>query len=175
LFSQLGEEVTVIRNDAISVEECVQLAPERLVISPGPSWPKDAGISKEVIKAFAGKIPVLGVCLGHQSMFEVFGGTIQHVGEIVHGKTSKIQHDGKGVYVGVPNGIEVIRYHSLAGKPDTLPNNFIITSTTQGGVIMGIRHTKFTMEGVQFHPESIKTEYGMEMLKNFTLWKGGSW
>jgi len=172
---QLGEDVIVFRNDAITVEECLALDPKRVVISPGPSWPKDAGISNDVIKAFAGKVPVLGVCLGHECLVTVYGGEIVHAGEIVHGKTSSITHDGKGVFAGIPNNVNVIRYHSLAASIKTLPNDLIITAQTERGIVMGLRHKTLKVEGVQFHPESIKTEYGMEMLKNFIKEEGGHW
>lgn len=172
---QLGEDVVVYRNDAITVEECEALQPKRVVISPGPSWPKDAGISNDIIRAFAGKVPVLGVCLGHECLVTVYGGEIVHAGEIVHGKTSVISHDGKGVFVDIPNNIQVIRYHSLAANVKNLPDELIVTSQTANGIIMGLRHKKYKVEGVQFHPESIKTEYGMEMLRNFIREEGGHW
>lgn len=174
-LSQLGQEVIVHRNDKITLEECLALAPDRLVISPGPGWPKDAGVSSKLIRALAGKIPILGVCLGHECMVEEYGGVIEHCGEIVHGKTSNIIHDGKGLYVDIPNNVPVIRYHSLAARHTALPPDFVVTSKTAGGVIMGIRHTKVRMEGVQFHPESIKTDDGMTMLKNFVSWTTGTW
>ncbi|PRP88765.1 putative anthranilate synthase component I [Planoprotostelium fungivorum] len=173
---QLGQEVTVIRNDKISLEDCIQMKPDRIVISPGPSWPKDAGISSDVIRHFSGKIPVLGVCLGHECMIEVFGGRIEHCGEVVHGKTSAIKHDGKGVYQGLPQSVPVIRYHSLAAPLSSIEGTpLIATSFTENGIIMGVRHNKYTVEGVQYHPESIKTDFGMEMLKNFLQFEGGEW
>eukprot|EP01124_Arcella_intermedia_P026833 TRINITY_DN5141_c0_g1_i1.p1 TRINITY_DN5141_c0_g1~~TRINITY_DN5141_c0_g1_i1.p1 ORF type:complete len:746 (+),score=172.60 TRINITY_DN5141_c0_g1_i1:321-2240(+) len=172
---KLGENVVVYRHDKITIEECLQLNPDRLVISPGPGWPKDAGVSNPAIKIFEGKIPILGVCLGHECIIELFGGEITHCGEVKHGKTSKIQHDGKGVYSGLPQDIEVIRYHSLAANIKKIPDDFVVTSTTKLGIIMGIRHNKYRIEGVQFHPESIKTEYGMEMLNNFLRWESPVW
>jgi len=172
---KLGEHVIVFRHDKISVQECLNLAPDHVVISPGPGWPKDAGISNDVIRAFAGKVPVLGVCLGHECMTEIYGGEIIHCGEIKHGKTSKITHDGKGVYKGLPQNLEVIRYHSLAANLNKIPKDFYVTSRTEQGVVMGIRHVKYQIEGVQFHPESIKTDYGIEMLRNFISWEGPQW
>jgi len=174
-LSKLGENVIVYRNDKISVSEALELHPTRLVISPGPGWPKDAGISNDLIKAFFGKLPILGVCLGHECMVEIFGGEITHCGEVKHGKTSKIKHDGKGVYVNLPEEIEVIRYHSLAANVNKIPPEWSVTSRSDSGVIMGIRHYKYKVEGVQFHPESIKTDYGLEMLQNFLTWEGPEW
>eukprot|EP01119_Soliformovum_irregulare_P001344 TRINITY_DN11070_c0_g1_i1.p1 TRINITY_DN11070_c0_g1~~TRINITY_DN11070_c0_g1_i1.p1 ORF type:complete len:765 (-),score=245.42 TRINITY_DN11070_c0_g1_i1:23-2317(-) len=174
-LSQLGQHVTVIRNDQITVEECLQLEPEKVVISPGPSWPKDAGISSDVMRAFEGKVPILGVCLGLECMYEVYGGKITHCGEIKHGKTSPITHDGKGVFSGIPQNIPVTRYHSLAAPADKMPSVIEVTAQTSSGIVMGMRHKTYTVEGVQFHPESIKTDFGMEMLANFLKFKGGKW
>jgi len=157
------------------VSEAFDLKPNRLVISPGPGWPKDAGISNDLIKAFLGKIPILGVCLGHECLTEIYGGEIIHCGEVKHGKTSRIRHDGKGVYVNLPADLEVIRYHSLAANINRLPPDFYVTSQTETGIIMGIRHNKYKVEGVQFHPESIKTDCGLEMLKNFLTWETPEW
>ena len=165
----------VYRHDKITVQQCKELNPDRLVISPGPGWPKDSGVSNDVISEFFGKIPILGVCLGHECLVELYGGEVTHCGEIKHGKTSKIQHDGKGVYDGIPNGVEVIRYHSLAANIAKVPPNFLITAKTENGIIMGVRHERFKVEGVQFHPESIKTEHGMKMLQNFLTWEGAEW
>eukprot|EP01116_Phalansterium_solitarium_P000379 TRINITY_DN1024_c0_g1_i2.p1 TRINITY_DN1024_c0_g1~~TRINITY_DN1024_c0_g1_i2.p1 ORF type:complete len:958 (-),score=355.15 TRINITY_DN1024_c0_g1_i2:173-3013(-) len=174
--SQLGSTVVVWRNDETTVDKCLALKPARVIISPGPGAPKDAGVSAELVKALAGKVPILGVCLGHQVVFELFGGTVSHAGEIVHGKTSRLEHDSKGVFADVPNEIQVIRYHSLAGVPDTLPDTLEVTARSQpGGIIQGIRHKTYKIEGVQFHPESIKTEFGMEMIKNFLNMTGGTW
>eukprot|EP01114_Cavostelium_apophysatum_P017706 TRINITY_DN5324_c0_g1_i1.p1 TRINITY_DN5324_c0_g1~~TRINITY_DN5324_c0_g1_i1.p1 ORF type:complete len:617 (+),score=172.41 TRINITY_DN5324_c0_g1_i1:584-2434(+) len=181
-LSQIGQNVLVFRNDEITVAECLALGPDRVVISPGPSWPKDAGISSEVMKAFGGKVPVLGVCLGHECMVEILGGLIEHCGEIKHGKSSIIEHDGKGIYQNIPNEIEVIRYHSLAMKESSVLAELAeitarseITTNSEEGIIQGLRHKKWKMEGLQYHPESIKTQYGMEMLKNFAEWNGGCW
>ena len=174
-LSELGADVVVYRNDEVTVEECIALNPRNLVISPGPGRPANAGISMDIIKAFAGKIPILGVCLGEQCMFEVYGGVVTYAGEIVHGKTSPIRHDGKGLYEGIPQNFEITRYHSLAGDPKTLPKDLETTSTTENGIIMGVRHKIYCMEGVQFHPESIASEYGRIMVHNFLLWEGGTW
>jgi anthranilate synthase/aminodeoxychorismate synthase-like glutamine amidotransferase len=170
---ELGEKVVVFRNDKVTVAECEALKPDHVVISPGPCTPKEAGISGDVIRAFAGKVPVLGVCLGHECIYDVYGGTIAGAGEIKHGKTSAIHHDGKGVFKDIPNDFTAIRYHSLAATPETQPGSLEITATSESGVIMGVRHKELTVEGVQFHPESIATEYGKELLKNFLAMKGG--
>ena len=178
---ELGANVKVIRNDKITVKECVAMSPSRVVISPGPGDPTSAGVSMDVIKEFAGKIPILGICLGHQSIFQVFGGEVTHarnakgIHEIVHGKTSPIEHDGKGVFQNVPNQCKVIRYHSLAGTTKTLPKALMVTAKTASGIIMGVRHRELCIEGVQFHPESILTEHGKTMLTNFLNMKGGRW
>ena len=153
--------------------ECLALEPDHVVISPGPCTPAEAGISGDIIRAFAGKVPVLGVCLGHQCIYDVYGGTVSGAGEIRHGKTSTISHDGKGVFAGLPDGFSAIRYHSLAGTPETQPAALEVTAKSDSGVIMGVRHRELTVEGVQFHPESIATEYGKELLKNFLAMKGG--
>ncbi|KAJ3215737.1 bifunctional tryptophan synthase trp1 [Dinochytrium kinnereticum] len=174
-LSDLGASVVVYRNDEVTVEQCLALKPRNVVISPGPGHPRDAGISIAVIKAFAGKVPILGVCLGQQSMYELYGGTVTYAGEIVHGKTSPIRHDGKGLFENVSQGIEVTRYHSLAGDPSTLPDCLEITSWTDSGVVMGVRHKEYVMEGVQFHPESIASEEGMRLFANFIKWDGGLW
>lgn len=173
---ELGANVSVFRNDKITLEECIKFAPTHVVISPGPGHPStDSGVSPDVLKYFTGKIPVLGVCLGHQAMYEVFGGKVIHAGEIKHGKTSTLHHDGKGLYKNIPNDIQVIRYHSLAGDKSYTPEVLEVTSTTTNGIIMGVRHRQFVCEGVQFHPESIKTEYGLDMIKNFLSWTEGTW
>jgi anthranilate synthase/aminodeoxychorismate synthase-like glutamine amidotransferase len=174
-LAEMGADVVVYRNDQVTIEECRKLNPDHVVISPGPGDPDDAGISRDVIREFAGKVPVLGVCLGHQCIFDVYGGTVAGAGEIVHGKTSKIHHDGKGVFVGLPDDFDAVRYHSLAGTPDTRPAELDVTATTDRGVIMGVRHREFTVEGVQFHPESIATEHGKELLRNFLELEGGRW
>lgn len=166
-LSELGEEVLVLRNDKTDLEEIDSLAPERIVISPGPCTPHEAGISVDLIKRFAGEIPILGVCLGHQCIGEAFGGVVEGAGEIVHGKTSLVYHDGKGVYAGLPNPFEAIRYHSLAIRPDTVPDVLDVTARSESGVIMGVRHKTLAVEGVQFHPESIMTRVGKDLLRNF--------
>ena len=164
---ELGADVTVARNDQITLDEVAALEPERIVVSPGPKRPEDAGISVELIRRFAGQAPILGVCLGHQCIGAAFGSTIVGAGEIMHGKSSRIEHDGKGVFAGLPQPIEAIRYHSLTIDPKTLPEELIATSWTDSGVLMGVRHREFALEGVQFHPESIKTEVGHDLLRNF--------
>jgi anthranilate synthase/aminodeoxychorismate synthase-like glutamine amidotransferase len=174
-LSELGEDVLVQRNDAISVDDALALEPDHVVISPGPGTPDDAGISREAIRAFAGKVPVLGVCLGHQCIYEVFGGTVTNADEIKHGKASAIHHDGRGVFDGIPQDFQAIRYHSLCGTPETLPEELEVTSTSESGVIMGARHRLLTVEGVQFHPESIGTEHGKALLRNFLALEGGEW
>ncbi|KAJ3039437.1 bifunctional tryptophan synthase trp1 [Rhizophlyctis rosea] len=174
-LSDLGAEVEVFRNDQVTLEECIALKPRNIVISPGPGRPADAGVSNDVLRHFAGKVPILGVCLGEQCMYEVFGGTVTYAGEIVHGKTSPVKHDGRGLYETVPQRIETTRYHSLAGDPATLPDCLEITSWTDSGVVMGVRHKEFIMEGVQYHPESVASEYGKVMFANFLRWEGGKW
>ena len=166
-MGELGAELEVYRNDRITPEEIEQLNPRRIVISPGPCTPSKAGISKEVVRHFAGKIPLLGVCLGHQSVAEAFGGDIIKARKLMHGKTSMIQHDGKTVFQGLPNPFEATRYHSLVVNRKTLPDCFEITAESDDGEIMGIRHKELVIEGVQFHPESILTVYGKDLLKNF--------
>ena len=166
-LSELGSEVKVIRNDELSLEEISDINPEKIVISPGPSNPDNAGISVDVAKFFGEKIPILGVCLGHQCIAQAFGGIISNAGEIRHGKTSFIHHDGKGVYKGIKNPFEAVRYHSLSVKKNQIPKDFIVSSWTDNGIIMGIRHNKLPIEGVQFHPESILTLPGKEILNNF--------
>lgn len=171
----LGADVTVFRNDQITLQQCIDFNPSHLVVSPGPGHPRDAAISNDTIRYFAGKIPVFGVCLGEQCIYELYGGTVTYAGEIMHGKTSKITHDNQGVFKGIPQDVEVIRYHSLAGDPKTLPNDLVITSQTNLGVVMGVRHKTFAVEGVQFHPESIKSQHGLIMFQNFLNFKGGLW
>ena len=166
-FGELGEDIRVFRNDRITIDEIEKLSPNTLVISPGPCTPKEAGISIDVIRHFAGKLPILGVCLGHQSMGSAFGGVIGQAQKLMHGKTSIIYHDGKTVFKDVPNPFEATRYHSLVIMKDTLPDCFTISAWTDDGEIMGIRHKEFIMEGVQFHPESILTIAGKDILNNF--------
>ncbi|CAI1529183.1 hypothetical protein SEUBUCD646_0K00210 [Saccharomyces eubayanus] len=173
---QEGAKVDVYRNDAITVDEIAALSPDTLLISPGPGHPKtDSGISRDCIKYFAGKIPVFGICMGQQCMFDVFGGEVAYAGEIVHGKTSPISHDNKGIFKNVPQGIAVTRYHSLAGTEQSLPSCLKVTASTENGIIMGVRHKKYTVEGVQFHPESILTEEGHLMIRNILSINGGNW
>jgi len=166
-FGELGQDVRVYRNDQITLEKIARLRPERIVISPGPCTPKEAGISIELIKEFAGKLPILGVCLGHQAIGEAFGGEVVRAGRLMHGKTSVIHHDGKTIYKDLPNPFEATRYHSLIVKRETLPTVLKITAETKEGEIMGLRHKEFPVEGVQFHPESILTKVGMDLLENF--------
>jgi anthranilate synthase component 2 len=166
-FGELGEDVKVFRNDAITLKEIAAMKPARIVISPGPCSPAEAGISVAAIREFAGKIPLLGVCLGHQSIGAAFGGEIVHARQLMHGKTSAVFHEGKGVFAGLPNPLTVVRYHSLAIRRETLPACLEITAWTEDGEIMGVRHKEFAVEGVQFHPESIQTESGHDLLKNF--------
>jgi anthranilate synthase/aminodeoxychorismate synthase-like glutamine amidotransferase len=166
-LGELGAEVEVVRNDAATVEDIEQMAPERIIISPGPGNPDDAGISKDIIRRFAGRVPVLGVCLGHQCIGEVYGGIVEGAGEILHGKVSRVTHDGRGVFAGLPSPIEATRYHSLAIRPDSVPAALEVTARSETGVIMGVRHRELTVEGVQFHPESILTPEGKAILRNF--------
>ncbi|HSJ48731.1 MAG TPA: aminodeoxychorismate/anthranilate synthase component II [Gammaproteobacteria bacterium] len=171
-FGELGAEVQVFRNDQISVEEIGRLNPEHLVISPGPCTPNEAGVSVEAIKTYAGRIPILGVCLGHQSIGQAFGGKIVHAGAIMHGKTSLIRHKDIGVFHGLPDPLEATRYHSLVIEQASLPDCLEVTAWTEnadGGLdeIMGVRHKELAVEGVQFHPESILTQHGHDMLRNF--------
>jgi len=165
-LGELGAEVIVKRNDEITPSEVLVLHPDRIVVSPGPCTPNEAGISVDLIEASAGEIPLLGVCLGHQSIGQAFGADVVR-GEPVHGKTAKILHDGKGVYAGIEQGFEATRYHSLVIEPDSMPDCLVVTSRTEDGTIMGVRHRDYPVEGVQFHPESIMTRSGHELLKNF--------
>jgi anthranilate synthase/aminodeoxychorismate synthase-like glutamine amidotransferase len=166
-FGALGEEMEIYRNDRIKVAKMKSLKPSHLVISPGPGTPENAGISIEAIRFFTGKIPILGVCLGHQAIYSAFGGEIVSADRLMHGKTSLIHHDGKKIYQGLTNPFEATRYHSLIAKETTLPDCLSITARSEKGEIMGIRHRKFQIEGVQFHPESILTTEGIKLLKNF--------
>jgi anthranilate synthase/aminodeoxychorismate synthase-like glutamine amidotransferase len=166
-LSELGAEVKVFRNDKIKLDEIEKLAPERIVISPGPGTPLDAGISNDVIRTFGERLPILGVCLGHQCIGHVYGGKVTNAGEIRHGKTSLIYHDDKGVFNGLPNPFSAVRYHSLAVKEEGLPDCLEISAHTENGIIMGLRHKQYPVEGVQFHPESILTKPGKDLLKNF--------
>ncbi|OIQ96528.1 anthranilate synthase component 2 [mine drainage metagenome] len=166
-FGELGEEVRVYRNDAITLKEIAAMRPDRIVVSPGPCSPAQAGISVALIREFAGKIPILGVCLGHQSIAAAFGGEIVHARELMHGKTSSIHHDRLGVFRGLPDPFSATRYHSLAINRESLPACLAITAWSEDGEIMGVRHGEYRVEGVQFHPESILTEHGHQLLKNF--------
>lgn len=167
-LGELGEDLRVYRNDKITVAEIEAMAPEGIIVSPGPCTPKEAGISVETIKHFAGKIPILGVCLGHQSIGEAFGGDVIRADRLMHGKTSMIHHDGKTIFKDLPNPFVATRYHSLIVKKSTLPKCLEISAETKEGEIMGLRHREFMVEGVQFHPESILTTAGKDLLGNFT-------
>jgi len=164
---ELGASPTVYRNDAITIEGIKQLKPKQIIISPGPGYPDQAGISMDVIKNLGKEIPILGVCLGHQAIGQVFGGKIVHAPSIMHGKTSDIYHDKKGVFKNIKNPFVATRYHSLVIDPDSLPDTLIKTAWTKDGVIMGVRHKTYPIEGIQFHPESILTTLGKDLLKNF--------
>jgi anthranilate synthase/aminodeoxychorismate synthase-like glutamine amidotransferase len=169
---ELGQDVVVIRNDKTTIDDIENMTPERIVISPGPGRPENAGISNDVIKHFAGKLPILGVCLGHQCVGQAFGATVNRAGEIKHGKSSLVHHDSKGVLAGLPNPFSAIRYHSLAVMRDNLPDCFEISAQTENGIIMGLRHKEYPIEGVQFHPESIMTKDGKDLLANFLAMGG---
>jgi len=166
-LGELGEELVVRRNDEITIQEIEELDPSYLVISPGPCTPNEAGISLEAIRYFAGKIPILGVCLGHQSIAQVFGGEVVRAERLMHGKTSTIFHEEQGMFQGLPSPIEVTRYHSLIVKNDQLPDELMVTAWTEENEIMAIKHKTLPIEGVQFHPESIMSQFGKEMLSNF--------
>ncbi|MDQ8058322.1 aminodeoxychorismate/anthranilate synthase component II [Bacillus velezensis] len=166
-LGELGEELIVRRNDEITIEQIEELGPDFLMISPGPCSPDEAGISLEAIKHFAGSIPIFGVCLGHQSIAQVFGGDVVRAERLMHGKTSEVMHDGKTIFKGLQNPLVATRYHSLIVKADTLPDCFTVSAQTKEGEIMAIRHNELPVEGVQFHPESIMTSFGKEMLRNF--------
>jgi anthranilate synthase component 2/para-aminobenzoate synthetase component 2 len=168
-----GAEVDVRRNDAISVEDALRLDITHLCISPGPGTPYDAGVSMAMIRAFAGKLPIFGVCLGHQSIVETFGGKVVRAGRLMHGKTSPIRHDGFGLFAGLPNPCEIGRYHSLIAQPDTLPPELVVTARTAEAEIMGVRHRDFMIEGVQFHPESVLTPDGPALMANFLKQSSG--
>lgn len=166
-LGELGQEVVVYRNDEIDLDKVAELKPRHIVISPGPCTPNEAGISVPLIHAYAGKIPILGVCLGHQSIGQAFGGKIVHAKQLMHGKTSSVFHNDVGVFKGLPNPFTATRYHSLVIERETCPECLEITAWTADGEIMGVRHKTLPVEGVQFHPESILTEYGHELLRNF--------
>jgi anthranilate synthase component 2/para-aminobenzoate synthetase component 2 len=172
-FLVLGADVLVHRNDAITVEEAEALAPTHLCISPGPGTPHDAGVSIAMIKAFAGRIPVFGVCLGHQSIVEALGGDVVRAGRLMHGKVSNVEHDGRGIFAGLPQPFAAGRYHSLIAKPETLPKVLEVSARTAEGEIMGVRHRELVVDGVQFHPESILTPEGPQLMGNFLSLRGG--
>ncbi len=171
-LGEMGQEVRVVRNDEIAAAEIAALAPSHIVISPGPCTPNEAGISLEVIKSYAGKIPILGVCLGHQAIGQAFGGKVVRAGRVMHGKTSPISHDGKGLFTGLPNPFEATRYHSLLIERATAPDCLDVTATTSENEIMAVRHKTLPVEGVQFHPESFLTTSGKDLLRNF-ITRGG--
>jgi anthranilate synthase component 2 len=166
-FGELGEDVKVVRNDEMTVTEIEKMAPERIVLSPGPCTPNEAGITLEVIERFKGRIPLLGVCLGHQAIGQAFGGKVVHAKTLMHGKVSRIHHGGQGVFRGLPTPYDATRYHSLAIEPSSCPPELEVTAWTEDGEIMGVRHRSLPVEGVQFHPESILTEHGHALLRNF--------
>jgi len=166
-FAAMGADVMVYRNDAITIEEALALEPTHLVISPGPGRPEDAGLSLAMIDAFAGRVPILGVCLGHQSIVQQHGGKIVRAERLMHGKTSMVKHDGKSVFAGLSNPFEVGRYHSLCAEEESLPKDLIVTAQTDRGEIMGVRHKTLQIEGVQFHPESVLTPEGDALMANF--------
>ena len=164
---ELGADVNVVRNDETTIEDIADMSPEKIVVSPGPRTPDKAGISNDVIRHFGSSTPILGVCLGHQCIGYAYGGTVGGAGEIMHGKVSLIHHDGGGVFKGLPNPFEAIRYHSLAIYREGLPDELEVTAWTDKGIIMGVRHKEHPVEGIQFHPESIMTKVGHDLLRNF--------
>jgi len=166
-LGEMGCDLKVVRNDALTTDEIAALRPEKILISPGPCSPEQAGVSVDVIRRFAGEIPLLGVCLGHQSIGHAFGGNVVRAGRLMHGKTSPIRHDGRGVFAGLPSPFQAIRYHSLLIDRDTLPDCLEVSAETAEGEIMGVRHRTLPVEGVQFHPESVLTEHGKRLLANF--------
>jgi anthranilate synthase component 2 len=171
-LGELGEDVKVVRNDEMDADQIERLAPGRIVISPGPCTPNEAGVSLELIRRFAGRVPILGVCLGHQAIGQAFGGKVVHARTLMHGKVSRIHHLGTGVFRGLPTPYEATRYHSLAIERDTCPAELEVTAWTEDGEIMGVRHRSLAVEGVQFHPESILTQHGHALLANFLEAKG---
>jgi anthranilate synthase component 2 len=173
-FGELGEDVRVFRNDEITLDQIGALSPDRICISPGPCTPNEAGVSLGVFERFAGRVPILGVCLGHQAMGQAYGGKVVRARTLMHGKTSPIAHTGVGVFTGLPTPFEATRYHSLAVERTSLPDCLEVTAWTVDGEIMGLRHKTLPVEGVQFHPESIATEHGHAMLRNFLVQSGGA-
>jgi len=171
-LGELGEEVKVLRNDEVSVAEVAAMAPAQIVLSPGPCTPNEAGISLELIEKLAGRIPILGVCLGHQAIGQAFGGRVVRAKQVMHGKVSRIRHDGKGVFAGVAQDFIATRYHSLVIERDSVPACLEISARSEDGEIMGLRHRELAVEGVQFHPEALLTEHGHDMLKNFLQGRG---
>lgn len=171
-FGELGAEMQVFRNDQITIRDLKNIKPRSICISPGPCTPAEAGISKQVIEAFGAEIPILGVCLGHQCMAEVFGAEVVRAARLMHGKTSWIRHDGEGLFQGLPSPLEATRYHSLIVKPETVTESIVVTAETAEGEIMGLRHRTYPVYGVQFHPESILTTHGKDMLRNFMKMAG---
>jgi para-aminobenzoate synthetase component II len=172
-LGELGEEIVVRRNDEIDLDGIAKLAPDHILISPGPCTPNEAGISLALIDRFKGEIPILGVCLGHQSIGQAFGGEVVRAEKLMHGKTSEITHDGRTIFEGLPSPFTATRYHSLIVKRDTLPESLEITAETEDGEIMALRHKQYIVEGVQFHPESIMTDHGLRILRNFLANKSG--
>jgi anthranilate synthase component 2 len=171
-LGELGEDVRVVRNDEMGAEEIERLAPQRIVLSPGPCTPNEAGVSLEVIRRLAGRVPILGVCLGHQAIGQAFGGKVVHAKTLMHGKVSRIHHHGLGVFRGLPTPYDATRYHSLAIERESCPADLEVTAWTEDGEIMGVRHRSLAVEGVQFHPESILTQHGHALLRNFLEDKG---
>ena len=172
-LGELGAQVEVVRNDQVTIEDIERMAPGHIIVSPGPGNPDEAGISKSVIRHFAGKMPIFGVCLGHQCIGEVFGGVVAGAGEILHGKVSTITHDGRGVFAGIASPITATRYHSLAIRGEGVPEALEVSATSESGIIMGVRHKTLAVEGVQFHPESILTPEGHAILRNFLAMRAG--
>ncbi|MFF2158956.1 aminodeoxychorismate/anthranilate synthase component II [Paenibacillus chitinolyticus] len=166
-LGELGQDIVVKRNDAIDLSDIEELSPDHILISPGPCTPNEAGISLDVIRQFKGRIPILGVCLGHQAIGQAFGGDVVRAGKLMHGKTSPIYHDGKTIFEGIPSPYTATRYHSLIVRKETLPDCLEISATSDEGEIMGLRHKEYPIEGVQFHPESIITDHGLTLLRNF--------
>ena len=173
-LGELGAEPVVHRSDTFTLDDIEALAPDAVLISPGPGRPEDAGLSNQVITTFAGRVPILGVCLGHQCIGQVYGGEVVRAPSIMHGKTSAIQHEGGGVFAGLPSPLEATRYHSLVVAADSIPDVLEVTARTEDGVVMGLRHRELDVEGVQFHPESILTEHGHDLLRNFLARTGAA-